>query len=116
MRTLLSLALLALTGCGIIVPKMRDTRVSSSSTSYSKLSEEATKLGWQAEQAPDNKPSREGKYFWMLKVTPTSGGVLYFTRNNLSGNVSFTCADLKKRACNEAANQLFQPAFGGVYQ
>ena len=103
---------LATMGC---LPKMRDTKVPSSAGSYSTLETEAQKAGWKAEQAPGGKGAREGGYFYYLKVTTTSGGVLYFTKNNATGNIAFSCKGLVGDECVGAANKLFGPAFGGHY-
>ena len=53
----------------------------------------------------------------MLKVTTDSGGTIYFTKNNTTGDIAFSCdGSIKKRKlCIEASNKLFLPTFGKIY-
>jgi hypothetical protein len=105
--------------CGIMPPKMRDTKVPSGANEYDMLAQEATKLTWKSERSPGNEAARDGKYFYMLRVTTTDGGKIYFTQNNLTGNMAFTCAGGAlddTDACHDAANKLFGPAFHGKYE
>jgi hypothetical protein len=102
---LLSLCLLA--ACGI--PKMRDTNATSSASTYDSLEAKAKAKGWTTERSPDGVAKSDGMKYWILKVHPTAEETIYYTKNNATGGVSFTCGggsldDGDK--CNEVAMGL----------
>lgn len=48
-------------------------------------------------------------------MTTKDGGIVYFTKNNATERIAFSCKGLDGDKCVGTANALFLPAFGGVY-
>jgi hypothetical protein len=107
----------ATSGCGGslgIMRGMRDTKISAEHSNYSKLAEAATKLGWTSTPGTGKKESMDD---WDLTVTPGVGQKIIFTRNNLSGKISFNCTGDPiddQDECLKVTNQLLAP-LGWVY-
>jgi hypothetical protein len=70
------------------IPKMKDTTKPASASTWDAIVANAQKAGLQSERKDEG--SRDGKYFWYVKVA-ASGGTIYYTKNNSSGKVAFAC-------------------------
>ena len=85
---LFKLKFLVLSGLAACVPSMRNTNMPASPSTWASIVANAQKGGLQAER--NDEGDRTGKYFWYVKVA-ASGGTIYYTKNNSSGQVAFTC-------------------------
>lgn len=86
---LIGLTLLLTTSLLACVPKMRDTKEPATATAWDTVEHNAKTAGYPAEQSPQG--SRDGRYFWYVKVMQ-GGGTIYYTKNNATGGVAFTCS------------------------
>ncbi len=104
-------------GCGGslgIMRGMRDTKMSADDSNYSKLADAAKQLGWTSTPGTGKKESMDD---WDLTVTPGAGQKVIFTRNNMTGKISFNCTGEPiddEDECLKVTNQLFAP-LGWVY-
>ena len=116
--TFVAITTLGLSACSFLAAArgMKDTRVASVPDNYDKLIVAANDLGWTHQRGSGKRDSLDD---WDLQVFPATGQKIMLTRNNSTGNISFNCKGGPlddKKACIDAANQLFVPAFDAAYK
>ncbi|HVK88607.1 MAG TPA: hypothetical protein VM513_31025 [Kofleriaceae bacterium] len=92
-----------LVGC---LPKMRDTGKPANPDTFDAIKANAESSGYAAERSAEG--ARDGKYFWYTKASK-DGGTIYFTKNNSTGAVAFSCSGGpfdKADACDAAGLAL----------